>query len=299
MGRLRVAIGELAPHASQPGQLLSFLDGFAAGADGAGFATACYAVLDPATGQLGYASAGHPPMLVVTADGRSRWLTAGGSAPITGHTVGERPDATEILEEGALLVLYSDGLVERRGEPITAGLERLERAAIDLRAEPVRAISDGLFAALGVTEHRDDDVVVLCLRVPERAVVPFREVLASDPRELSRLRRSLQAWRRMFQPADRGESDLLVAVNEACANAIEHAYRDGAHGTIEITVVLAPDGAYVATVRDFGTWRPPVTAPSSRGRGLNIIRDISHGFELRSTAEGTLVRFRLPMMGSA
>jgi two-component sensor histidine kinase len=129
--------------------------------------------------------------------------------------------------------------------------------------------------------------------------VPFREVLVSDPRELSRLRRSLQAWRRRSQPPDRVESDLLLAVNEACANAIEHAYPDGAPGSIEITVTPAPDGSYVATVRDFGTWRPPAAASTDRGRGLNIIRDISHGFELRSTAEGTLVRFRLPTMRSA
>jgi hypothetical protein len=74
-----------------------------------------------------------------------------------------------------------------------------------------------------VAEHRDDDVVVLCLRVPDRPAAPFRETITAEPTELSRLRRLLSAWRRSIQPADRSESDLLLAINEACANAVEHA----------------------------------------------------------------------------
>ena len=298
MGKLRVAMGALAPHADGPGELLSQLDGFAAGNDGVDFATACYAIFDPRTGELRHASAGHPPMLVVTADGRSRRLMAGRSAPITGRAAGRRPEATELLEPGSVLLLYSDGLVERRREPITAGLDRLERAAVELRDAPVKELCDGLLAALGVAEHRDDDVVVLCLRAPARRGASFRQTIAAEPTELSRLRRLVSAWRRTIQPADRGESDLLLAINEACANAVEHAYPDGAPGLIEVTVGHEPDGSYLATVRDFGRWRPPAGASSVRGRGLAIIRDITHGFERRSTGEGTTVTFRLPAMGA-
>jgi len=298
MGKLRVAMGALAPHADGPGRLLSYLDGFAAGSDGVDFATACYGIFDPRTGELRHASAGHPPMLVVTADGQSRLLMAGRSAPITGKPAGVRPDATEILEPGSVLLLYSDGLIERRREVITAGLERLEHAAVELRDATVKELCDGLLTALGVAEHRDDDVVVLCLRVPARPAVAFQQTISAEPTELSRLRRLLSAWRRTIQPADRGESDLLLAINEACANAVEHAYADGPRGTIEVTVGHEPDGSYLATVRDFGRWRPPAGASSVRGRGLAIIRDLTHGFERHSTGEGTVITFRLPAMGA-
>ncbi|MEU4217087.1 SpoIIE family protein phosphatase [Actinoplanes sp. NPDC026623] len=298
MGKMRVAMSALAPHATGPGALLSNLDGFAASSDGIDFATACYVVFDPATRQLRHASAGHPPMLVVTTDGRARWLTKGGSAPITGKDAGERPDATETLEPGALLLLYSDGLIERRGEPLTTGLDRLEQAAVELRSGSAAEICDGLFTALGVAEQRSDDVVILCLRAPAHPTADFRTTLAADERELSRLRRSLQTWRRTTQPSDAGETDMLLAVNEACANAIEHAYRGREPGPVEVTVRSDADGSYLATVRDFGRWQPLTRSAAYRGRGLNIIRRLSDGFERRSTPNGTLVRFRLPARGT-
>jgi serine phosphatase RsbU (regulator of sigma subunit) len=71
MGRLRTALAALAAHASGPGELLSHLDAYASGYDAVPFATACCAVLDPATGELRHASAGHPPILVVPRGGRA------------------------------------------------------------------------------------------------------------------------------------------------------------------------------------------------------------------------------------
>ena len=76
MGQLRTALAALAQHAESPGELLSRLDGFLARARTTDFATVCYAVLDPATGELEYASAGHPPMLLVSPDGRDAGSTA-------------------------------------------------------------------------------------------------------------------------------------------------------------------------------------------------------------------------------
>ncbi|GLW36038.1 SpoIIE family protein phosphatase [Actinoplanes regularis] len=298
MGKMRIAMGALAPHAAGPGALLTDLDGFAAGNGGSDFATACYALLDPASRKLRHACAGHPPMLVVTADGRTRWLTDGGSAPITGKQIGARPEAIETLEPGALLLLYSDGLVERRGEPLTAGLDRLRQAALELRHGSAAEICDGLFAAMGVAEQRSDDVVALCLRMPAGTAAAFHRTLTADKRELSRLRGALQAWRRAIQPADRDEADMLLAVNEACANAIEHAYRGREPGTVEVTVSPDADGTYLASIRDFGRWQESAASSTHRGRGLGIIRSLSHGFEYRSTPAGTLVQFRLPAKGT-
>jgi serine phosphatase RsbU (regulator of sigma subunit) len=164
MGRLRVALAALVPHADGPAQLLEHLDAFNAGPDGADFATACYAELDLRTGRLRHSSAGHPPGLVVPQHGEPRWLEGGRSMALCRMPVAVRPEATCELEPGTLLVLCSDGLVERRGELIDAGLERLRRAAADARDAPLPEICDRIVAELGVATMRDDDVVLLCAR---------------------------------------------------------------------------------------------------------------------------------------
>ena len=171
MGRLRIALAALAPHSDGPGELLSHLDAFATGPDVG--ATACCAILDPSTGLMRYASAGHPPMLVVGPDGTTRWLEGGRSSLLHGVHVPDRPEASVVLEPGTLLVLYSDGLVERRGEHLSAGLGRLERAARTWRDALVEEVCDRLVVELGVDRTRDDDVVVLCVRLS--ALAPAHE----------------------------------------------------------------------------------------------------------------------------
>jgi serine phosphatase RsbU (regulator of sigma subunit) len=117
------------------------------------------------TGELRYASAGHPPMLVVApGGGEARWLDEGRSGPLLGRPRGDRGEASTTLAPGAALVLYSDGLVERRGEPITAGLERLRTAAARAGDAGAGTLCDRLVERLGVARAREDDVVVVCLR---------------------------------------------------------------------------------------------------------------------------------------
>ena len=124
MGQVRTALAALAYHAEGPGELLERLDGFLARSRTTDFATVCYAVIDPATGVLEYASAGHPPMLVVSPAGETTWLDHARSAPLSGDSARVRPQESTLLEPGSLLVLYSDGLVERRKEPLEVGLRR-------------------------------------------------------------------------------------------------------------------------------------------------------------------------------
>jgi serine phosphatase RsbU (regulator of sigma subunit) len=166
MGRLRVALHALAPHAAGPAALLSHLDGFAAAAQVTDYATVCAVEVEPATGALRYARAGHPPPLVVAPDGTTTWLDRAGSMPLHGAPrPAPRPEATATLAPGALLVLYSDGLVERRGEDLDARLARLASVASNARDLDLGAVCDRLLAAMDVAAARDDDVVVLCLRL--------------------------------------------------------------------------------------------------------------------------------------
>ena len=118
MGRLRVALAALAADTKSPGALLTKLDRFALGPNGCDFATAFYAILDPDSGELRYASAGHPPPLVVSPSGDSRWLDEGRSIPLGVSNGSPRPDASTTLTPGSLVVFYSDGLIERRGRAV-------------------------------------------------------------------------------------------------------------------------------------------------------------------------------------
>jgi hypothetical protein len=92
-------------------------------------ATLCVVLVDPATGEAELVSLGHPPVLVVNADGTTRWGPPASRPPLgVARTV---PEATRLrVPEGGALVLYSDGLIERRGESIRLGLARLERAFV-------------------------------------------------------------------------------------------------------------------------------------------------------------------------
>lgn len=166
MGRLRVALATIAIDGADPGRVLDRLNAIALGANGADFVTVVYATFNPTTRELRYASAGHPYVLQVTPNGEVRWLDKAQSPPLIRPGQWKRRTAAVTLEPGSLLVFCSDGLIERRGEGIQAGFERLGNVAASLHDRPVDEICDRLLTLLGVETKRDDDVVVMCARLP-------------------------------------------------------------------------------------------------------------------------------------
>jgi serine phosphatase RsbU (regulator of sigma subunit) len=165
MGRLRAGVKALAPLSDgSPSALLDSLARCAAGEEGTEFATAAAVVLDPATGDLRYSSAGHPPAVVVTPEGGITWLDGATSVPFCGVTVQDRPEAAMTIEAGATVVLYSDGLVERRHETIDEGLARLGEVVARLRTLPVEELCAALLEEMIGAGSTEDDSVVLCLR---------------------------------------------------------------------------------------------------------------------------------------
>ncbi|MEU3949592.1 SpoIIE family protein phosphatase [Streptomyces sp. NPDC029526] len=120
---------------------------------------------EPGRFRLHYAVAGHPPPLLIGADGAARFLT-GGRSPMLGVDPDPRPgSAVEPLPPGATLLLYTDGLVERRAEDLTAGLERLRRQASDLAGAPLDVCCDTLLDRLPADDG-DDDVAMVGVRLP-------------------------------------------------------------------------------------------------------------------------------------
>ncbi|GCD99960.1 SpoIIE family protein phosphatase [Embleya hyalina] len=164
MGRVRSALRALAFTDPEPAAVLTGLDRlFTATEDDESLTTLVYAVVDPTTGLLDLADAGHLPVVVVSADGKSRLVEIGEESTPLG-VAEHRTQHTVRLDPGDILIGFSDGLVETRGRGIDEGLDDLVEMARGANEglEPLlTAILDGLIGDRG----RDDDVTILGVRI--------------------------------------------------------------------------------------------------------------------------------------
>lgn len=290
MGRLRAGMAALASEHAEPEALLKAFDSYACGPLGTDFVTVCCAALDPRTGELSYASAGHPPPLVVEPDGATRWLTDGKSPPIGGRPATRRPQGATRLEAGSITVLYSDGLIERRGARLSDGLERVRRAAIALRHFSGDAFCERLVETATAATPTRDDIVVLAAAYSPAHDAPFRRDMAGDPHALPALRAEARRWLRARGVGERRCGEALIVLGEACANAIEHGYRgrDSAKA-VEVSMDFDSSGSLCIGVRDFGRWRSP-GGGRHRGHGTAIMQTLSAEFERTVSRDGTAVR---------
>jgi PAS domain S-box-containing protein len=121
--------------------------------------------------ELTHSSAGHPPPLLTTRDGRTRYLEGGAGLLLGMDPYAVRGTARDALPAHSTLLLYTDGLVERRDEPLDEALDRLRRHAADLAREPLDTFCDELLIGLGADSA--DDIAVLAVRPsPPSAVRP-------------------------------------------------------------------------------------------------------------------------------
>jgi serine phosphatase RsbU (regulator of sigma subunit) len=128
-------------------------------------ATCLYAVYDPVTRRCAMASAGHPPPVVVTPGGTVAALGGRRGDLLLGvDPTARRGESTAVLAPGSTLLLFTDGLVERRDSDLVAGLDRLERALADLADQPLERLCDELLDRL-VGPHPSDDVALVALRL--------------------------------------------------------------------------------------------------------------------------------------
>jgi len=293
MGQLRSALSTALLTGNSPAQALELLDRFAARLPGATASTAACLVLDWGRGVIRWARAGHPPPLLLCG-GQTRFLADEGAGTVLG-VPGRRPftEGTAEIEPGDVLLLYTDGLIERRGENLDDGLERLAAAVRRHGAEaPDRLASLLLHEILSDTDQPDDVALIAARLVPE----PLELRLPADPAQLAGLRRAVLAWATDVGIAEDTLDDLQLAVGEAVANAVEHAYRDQTAGTCAVRLARRPDGAIEACIEDFGTWRPVPADSGFRGRGLLLIRRLAEDVTVEQSREGgTTIRFCVPV----
>ena len=298
MGQLRTALAALAPHTQSPGDLLTRLDAFVASTGITDFATVCYGVLDPSTSTFEYASAGHPPILLIPPGDEPRWLNEAQSPPLYGQDKHERPSATTTVEPGSLIVCFSDGLIERRGELLTDGLDRMRHAGRSLLGLHLDDVCGHLVTALGVEQSRQDDVAVLAVRFDTPVRTRFHLAFPAEAGELRKLRAAMRSWLHERKVGAAAQDALVLAVGEACSNAIEHAYQDSPPGEVSVDINEGPDRILEATVRDYGRFHLPTEQNPDRGHGSAIMRVVSSDFSRDSTPMGTTVRIRLPAVES-
>jgi anti-sigma regulatory factor (Ser/Thr protein kinase)/putative methionine-R-sulfoxide reductase with GAF domain len=285
MGQLRTGLRAYALEGQPPGETLKRLDRLLQSIRGRGMATACYATFSLETGALRIASAGHPPPVLISASGEARLLPVSAAPPLGTLPYPAHREHEIALAPGETVLMYTDGLVERRGEALTAGLERLrETASIAASPEEIcQRVMDSLVPALGAA----DDVALVALRHAS-VEAELRLRLPADPEILVQVRHMLRRWLRTHGAVAEEIAALTLACGEACANAIEHAYSPGgASFELEATHTA---GVVTLLVRDHGSWRAP--RGRHRGRGLAMIEAAVDELDVRRSADGTEVLMR-------
>ena len=277
MAQLRAVLNEMLSAEPDLATVLARVDALAGRTPALRATTLVLAVLAPADGSLRYITCGHPAPVIVGADGATRFLQATGCGPL--GTGSRQVLMTEVLLPGELLLLYSDGLVERPGRTLAAGMAELAAIAGDAAANrvlPGRAAPTApervceLTVELLTRTGYADDVTALAA---ERTLAPVPAVYLELPAEVASLtviRRALRAWLADLGPLGDDQDGIHMAVVETVTNAIEHAYPAGQPGLIAFSLALLPDGQVECHITDYGAWHLPDPSAADRGNGLMV-----------------------------
>ncbi|MFD3930286.1 SpoIIE family protein phosphatase [Streptomyces sp. NPDC058614] len=309
MGELRTAVRTLALLDLEPAEVLSALDEIARGLGTPGgvqqatrtartsrdadlsevyLATCVYAVYDSVTRRCTFANAGHLPPVLVEPGEAALMLDVPPGMPL--GVGGEPFEEVEVeLPEGALLALYTDGLVESRDHPLDEGLQAFVGALTD-PSSPLEDVCDHVLNTLD-THHGEDDIALLMARVqglPADSVGDW--TLPREPRSVGRAREyartQLVAWG--LEPLV-DTAELLVS--ELVTNALRY-------GEGEIRLRLLLDRTLVCEVWDAGLVQPRrrrARDTDEGGRGLQLVGLLSAGWGSRRTPRGKTVWFELPL----
>ena len=190
-------------------------------------------------------------------------------------------------------MLYTDGLVERRDTPIDEGIAQIADILMKTNILPVDDVADLVIEELVPEDGYDDDVVIVVCRP---SPTPVRIEIDAVADQLADARHRLTAWLSGATVPQALAADIVLAVNEACTNSVEHAYERGERGRIRVEAEIGGPEIHVR-VADSGLWKQPPSAPDTRGRGLPLIKALSDQGVLDGTPEGTTIEmsFRMPV----
>ncbi|MGC0206031.1 SpoIIE family protein phosphatase [Streptomyces levis] len=309
MGELRTAVRTLAQLDLEPAEVLSQLDEIARGLGAPGgvqqatraarrpreadlsevyLATCVYAVYDSVTRRCTFANAGHLPPVLVEPGEAALMLDVPPGMPL--GVGGEPFEEVEVeLPEGALLALYTDGLVESRDHPLDEGLQAFVSALAD-PTQPLEDVCDHVLNTLD-THHGEDDIALLMARVqglPTESVGDW--TLPREPRSVGRAREYARAQLLNWDMEPLVDTTELL-VSELVTNALRY-------GEGEIRLRLLLDRTLVCEVWDSGLVQPRrrrARDTDEGGRGLQLVGLLSAAWGSRRTPRGKTVWFELPL----
>ena len=286
MGQLRNAFRAYGLVEGSPAEVMARINRLVLSGVEDAMATVLYVVLDRETGELAFTAAGHPPPLVVSPDG-AFFLEGGRSVPIGATDPAVFRESRELLPPGAALLLYTDGLVERRDVPIESRLDELATAAARAGGD-LDALCDGVLAGVLGDAEPVDDVALLAVRPVPTAADRLEMTLRAEPESLAILRRRLARFLHAAGASELEQYEITLTVCEAAGNAIEHAYGPG-DATFDVSVACEEDGLW-AEVRDRGRWRE--RRGEHRGRGLKIMEGLMDEMDVSAESTGTVITMR-------
>jgi len=277
MNELRIAARAFAMRDASPARVLEELNRYIEAMHERTLATALIILLDPATGKGVAASAGHlPPIL----DGGTPTLLMLDAGPPLGAGRGGSREVDFELPPGGRLLLYTDGLVEVRTQPIDERLQMLADA-IDGTTTTAEDLAEQVIAKMLPDGQRRDDVAVLAVQRGEQPGLVMSA--PADPSRLSTLRATLQHWLQSVGATRDETSDLVLACGELLANVCVHAH-PMATGEMELRAII-DRGVVRLDVIDHGAWRPG--RERGGGRGLTIVRATVDDLVIEKTDTGT------------
>ncbi len=304
MGQVRSAIRAYAVSGLSPTEVLASLDGLFDALVEDRVVTAVVGTVTPSTGRVILSNAGHPPPLVVRADGSATFCPVQRSLLIAAGLSGApRPLDELVLDRGDSLIMYSDGLIERRGELITNGMERLANMATAIAKAGWPDRPAVTLASMLSTEERTDDVVVLCInyagvaaeRITAQPVGTTRDGMSTlhlEPVvESTPVARHWIAAHLRDLPADVSDCAALLT-SELVTNAVLHAATP-----LCVTLHILPDRIRVdvadgnptfPSVKDYGR-------DAATGRGLTLFDTLASEWGVQAVDGGKIVWFELPV----
>ncbi|MCH6161313.1 SpoIIE family protein phosphatase/ATP-binding protein [Streptomyces marispadix] len=292
MGRLRTAVHNFSALDLPPDELLGHLDELAARVDQDAIeagdetaitgATCLYAVYDPASRTCVMARAGHPTPALARPDGTVEFPEIPSGLPLG---IGGLPfESVELkLEEGSRLVLYTDGLVERRDKDIDTGLELLREAVAHAGQSPEESC-DAVLDAL-MPDRQGDDIALLVARTRGLGSGQVAEwEVDSDPSAVAGVRAEVTAQLARWGLEEQDFVTELI-LSELITNAIRHA-------TGPIRVRLLHDRALICEVSDRSSTSPHLrhaAATDEGGRGLFLVAQFADRWGTRYTKDGKVI----------
>ncbi len=291
MGEVRQAFRAAAVNPKSPSLVLERANTIVNMRGDTAIVTAIFGILDRETSTVTYAVAGHPAPVLATRGGTAQILPASGIPLGVADSVFTQ-DWTFTLPPGSLLTLYTDGLTEHSRD-VEAGERELLAAICAATEEPNGEPAKGIVGRVFADRKNADDVAALVLSVEDDAPERFHFDFSALPLAVPLVRRSLSRFLMQQAVSEKDRYAILLAVGEAVANAVEHAYLVEP-GLVHVRAERAGD-TFVVDVNDAGRWKP-VERREERGRGIKMMRALMDRVEIRTTQAETNVRLmvRLP-----